>query len=78
MQSYVQTIDKGQAGPGLLDRIVRNASVAGLGGVALSALVTLLPEVHATSGTQWICAGVGALVGVALAFIPDRSRVAIR
>jgi hypothetical protein len=71
-------MENGHAGPGLPERMVRNARIAGLAGVALSGLITLLPIVAAASSTQWVCAGAGALVGAALAFVPDRSRPARR
>lgn len=78
MQSYVQPRNNHNARLGVLERILRNASIAGLAGVALSGAVTLMPAIPSTAGTQWVCACLGALVGVALAFRPDRTGAAAR
>jgi hypothetical protein len=70
MQSYASGIQHTSPGLGLVERLVRNASVAGLAGVALSGAVTLLPFVPAGSATQWVCAGAGSALGVVLALLP--------
>jgi hypothetical protein len=39
MQSCAQTMGSGHIGPGLLERMIRDASIAGLAGVALSGVI---------------------------------------
>jgi hypothetical protein len=73
MQSYVSAVDGSSSGLGLVERVARNASIAGLAGVALSGAVTLVPLVPRGSATQWVCAGVGTLLGVVLAFFPRQA-----
>jgi hypothetical protein len=73
MQSYVSAVDGSSSGLGLAERVVRNASIAGLAGVALSGAVTLLPSIPAGPATQWVCALVGTLLGVVLAFFPRQA-----
>jgi hypothetical protein len=73
MQSYVSAVNGSSSELGLVERVVRNASIAGLAGVALSGAVTLAPSVPPGSATQWVCAGVGTLLGVVLAFFPRQA-----
>jgi hypothetical protein len=78
MQSYVKADGKGNADLGLLERVARNASIAGLAGVALSGLLTMVPTVPTGATVQWVCAGIGACVGLALAFVPRQAGPAVQ
>ena len=54
----------------LLGRLFRNVSIAGLAGVALSGLVTFLPDLPDAATVQWSCALAGSALGAVLAFLP--------
>ena len=78
MQLYVYATSRDIEGLNLFERIARNGSVAGLGGVALSGLAALLPMVPHGSSIQWACGIAGAVFGIAAAFFPRRPHDANR